>query len=99
MSRTDVHRPMRALIQDPTVRHWFTTHHHHEVGICDLAEHLAGTRHGVWKRTNCYILPSASSPNLCGCWMCTDRDERRRDRRRERANGRKACRDWRKEWE
>jgi hypothetical protein len=23
MSRTDIHRPWRVLIEDPTIRHWF----------------------------------------------------------------------------
>lgn len=67
MSRTDVHRPFKALINDPTIRHWFLDHHDHIKGPCDLEQYLA-TR--AWVRTRCYRQTWSAAPSLCGCFLC-----------------------------
>lgn len=82
MSRTDIHRPVWVQQLDPFVRHWFTDHHDHEDGICDLGFVLADERN--WTRGSCYRLPSAECPCLCGCWMCTGAPWNRARRRGER---------------
>lgn len=86
MSRTDVHRPVWVLMQDPTIRHWFEDFHHHESGVCDLDEYLA-TDGGAWSRDQCYRQLWRQAPRLCSCDLCrgdeplTQRRERRHWRR------------------
>ena len=74
MARTDAHRPLYVLEVDEPQR--FKEHHDHRDGVCDLAP-------GNWGPGHCYLIYRARR-NLCGCSMCTGRDDRRRERRWER---------------
>lgn len=70
--------------KDPTVRHWFKDEHNHEDGICDLEEWLSAPV--VYSpKVHCYRNISRTSPNLCGCKMCTGQLGRKWSRRMERA--------------
>lgn len=81
MSRTDVHRPYRVQIRDPHIRRWFTDHHDHATGPCDLEVLLAAPD---WTRTRCTRQPHGRCPNLCGCPLCTGQPGRKLARRQER---------------
>lgn len=83
MSRTDVHRPFRVIMLDPTVRRWFVDHHNHESGTCDLDRFLRTCEYT--RPLGCYRGIGPSCPNLCGCQLCSDQFWRKHARRRERA--------------
>lgn len=97
MSRTDIHRPTHVLAQDPTMREHFKEFHHHtekdDQGnlICDFEVFMAAYRAGRWVRTNCYLM-WWSELQACGCKRCTAQASRRRTRRRDRHNIRRANR-------
>lgn len=88
MARTDVHRPLRALLRDPTISGWFTEHHDHRTGSCDLGDFTPNNFRRIGDPTRCYRWFGPGAPNLCGCRMCTGQDWRRVDRRRKRHRAR-----------
>lgn len=102
MSNTYAHRPPRCWLNDPRVCAEF---HDHRTGPCELvslerwrtlaaAELTRGLRCGwepMWERL----------PNTCGCKLCTQRFERRAERRRARHDEARRLRTggWRTEYE
>lgn len=92
MSRTDIHRPLRALWLDPSMREHFKEHHDHRDGICDLDAFMSAFLAGDPVRTGCY-LQWWSDQRICSCEMCSQRSGRKRIRRQQRHDTRQALRD------
>lgn len=95
MSRTIAHRPPWARLVDPALRH---EHHDHRHGNCDLlpfAAWLAEDTDRYRRRCGWDTNWWATGPT-CGCAMCTQRDWRRAERRRDRHRTRTLLRrgDW-----
>lgn len=89
MSRTDIHRPMFAMAQDPTMREHFQQFHDHSTGSCDYDTFLAALLAGRWVRTRCR-LQWWSELRICGCPRCVGQSQRQRARRQERHMMRRA---------
>lgn len=71
MSRTDIHRPLHVLWQDPSMRRHFRVSHHHPKGVCDLEQFLAAfVVDGRQIRTSCSVL-WWSERGICSCEMCS----------------------------
>jgi hypothetical protein len=69
MSRTHVHTPYKVKMRQPRWRDYFTEHHNHTAGPCDMAEFLVAD---VWIRPRCYMNPSWRGRQIfCGCDMCS----------------------------
>lgn len=93
MSKTDKTRPLWVKVQD--LQHWLVEEHDHRYGECDLAAEP------VWRFapeapvTRCGWVPLREAwwdgQLRCGCPMCSEQQDRRAARRRERAQARRYC--------
>jgi len=98
MSRTDIHRPLHVIAQDPSMRNHFREDHRHDDGTCDLQEFLdAWFAGGRYLRTRC-SLQWCSAQRICACELCSMRDSRKRARRRDRQGTRRQLHDVSAQW-
>jgi hypothetical protein len=92
MSRTDAHAPVLVSIaRGDLAAH---AHHDHRNGDCDLPDRagLAAGRHVyAWtKSSRCRWVFHYTGTNVCACNLCSSRDERRADLRKDRQTTRRA---------
>jgi hypothetical protein len=95
MSRTDIHRPLQALWQDPSMRSHFREEHDHRDGVCDLQRFLERwlTGDSWWPaRGGCSVRWYSLGQRICSCAMCSQRAARYRTRRAQRQGTRRALR-------
>lgn len=86
MSRTDVHIPFWVKARSRAWREFFYEVHDHSTGPCDITDFFNVTQAGRWHRTRCFMQYTTSIGDIsCGCKLCTGQRDRKRARRRERA--------------
>jgi hypothetical protein len=92
MSRTKAHRPLPVRMLDPKDKDVsYVEHHNHANGECNLPpldptilmqQHLTVSV----INNDCYYEFRYMGHNICGCYMCTEKFERKEDRRKKRHN-------------
>ncbi len=85
MSKSFAHQPSWALFRNAALRQERHDHRFHGCDLPSVAEFLTSLKaHGRVLTACCYAPANEALMKSCGCRVCTQHDERRRQRRRSR---------------